>query len=144
MKILDIKESLLNKYFAKTKIQNDGNKGAVCFYPKNIILNKSLFEFRYNLCFAFLQCPSPSKTAIQKNVLKYQKDDTFLNLNKTRSGTRITVRTEDNITVVQQSLEMMKVSLMQKKRNVHRRKLKRSDIPAIPGEFELQSWTKQL
>ena len=60
--------------------------------------------------FSFLQYPSPSKTAIQKNVLKYQRDVTCLNLNKTRSGTRITIRREDNITVVQQSLEMMKVS----------------------------------
>ena len=60
--------------------------------------------------FAFLQYPPPSKRAIQKNVLKYQKDGTCLNLNNTRSGTRITVRTEDNITVAQQSLEMMKVS----------------------------------
>ena len=51
--------------------------------------------------FAFPQHPAPSKIAIQKNVLKYQKDVTCLNLNKTRSGTRITVRTEDNITIVQ-------------------------------------------
>ena len=39
-----------------------------------------------------------------------------MNLNKTRSGTRITVRTEDNITVVQQTLEMMKVKYKRNER----------------------------
>ena len=54
--------------------------------------------------------PPPSKIAIPKNALKYQKDGACLNLNKTRSGMRITVRTEDDdITVVEQSLEMMTV-----------------------------------
>ena len=61
--------------------------------------------------FPFPQRSPPSKIAIQKNVLKYQKDGTCLNLNKTRSGTWITVMTEDDdITVVQQSLEKIKVS----------------------------------
>ena len=59
---------------------------------------------------AFLQHPPTTKIAIQKNVLKYHKDGICLYLNKTSSGTRITVKTEDNIAVVQQSLEMMKVS----------------------------------
>ena len=36
---LDIKEMLLKKSFAKTKIQNSGNKGTVCFYQTNLILN---------------------------------------------------------------------------------------------------------
>ena len=54
----------------------------------------------------------------------YQKDGTCLNLNKTISGTRITVKTEDNITVVQQSLGMIKVSGMQKKGKMHPREFK--------------------
>ena len=50
MKILDIKESLLKKRFAKKKkIQNAGNKGTKYFYHKNIILNKGLFKFRNKL-----------------------------------------------------------------------------------------------
>ena len=60
--------------------------------------------------FVFPQHPPPSEIVIQKNVFKCQKGVTCLNLNKTRSGTKITVRRKDNITVVQQSLEMMKVS----------------------------------
>ena len=60
--------------------------------------------------FSFPQRPPPTKIANQKKFLKYQKFGRCLNLNKTRSGTRIMVRTEGNITVVQQSLEMIKVS----------------------------------
>ena len=72
---------------------------------------KQAIQVQTQFRFAFPQRLSPSKIAIQKNVLKYQKDGTCLNLNKTRSGTRISVRTEDDdITAVQQSLEMMKVS----------------------------------
>ena len=85
---------------------------------------------------AFPQRPPPSKIAIQKNVLNYQKDDTCLNLNNTRSGTMITVRTEDDdITVVQQSLEMMKVEC---KRNggCILENLKDLKVLAISAEFE--------
>ena len=111
MKILDIKESLLKKQFAKKKkIQNAGNKGTKYFYHKNIILNKGLFKFRNKLGLHFPQHPPQSKIDIQKDILKYQKDVPCLNLNKIRSGTRITLRTEENIIVVQQSLEMMKVT----------------------------------
>ena len=60
--------------------------------------------------FALLQHPPASKIAIQKNILKYQKNGTRLNLDKMRSVTRFMVRMEDNITVGQQSLEMIKVS----------------------------------
>ena len=35
---LDIRELLLKKNFAKTKIQNCGNKGTVCSYQGNLIL----------------------------------------------------------------------------------------------------------
>ena len=85
--------------------------------------NKRAIQVQGQFRFAFFQHPPPIKIAIPKNVLKYQKDVTCLNLNKTKSGTRTTVRTVDNITVAQQSLEMMKVSWMQQKRKVH---LKRS------------------
>ena len=64
-------------------------------------LKKSAIQVLEQFRFAFSQHPPPSKIAIQKNVLKYLKDDTCLNLNETRSGTRITVRREDTITVVQ-------------------------------------------
>ena len=40
---------------------------------------------------------SPSKPAIWKNVRKYQEEGTSLNLNRGRSGRRITVRTQGNI-----------------------------------------------
>ena len=42
------------------------------------------FQVQVQFRFALLQSPPPSKTAIQKYVLKYQEDDTCLNLNKTR------------------------------------------------------------
>ena len=80
------------------------------FLPYKHNFKQRAIQVQEQFKFAFPQHPSPSKTAIQNNVLKYQKDVTYLNLNKTRSGTRITIRREDNMTVVQQSLEMMKVS----------------------------------
>ena len=42
------------------------------------------FQVQVQFRFVLLQSPPPSKTAIQKYVLKYQEDDTCLNLNKTR------------------------------------------------------------
>ena len=56
MNILEIKESLLKKHFAKKKRkkpENVGNKTEF-FYHKNIILNKGLFKFRNNLGLHFL------------------------------------------------------------------------------------------
>ena len=49
----------------KTKIQNAGNKGTVCFYRTNIVLKKGLFKFKYNLGLHFsnvrLQVKQPFK-----------------------------------------------------------------------------------
>ena len=42
------------------------------------------FQVQVQFRFALLQSPPPSTIAIQKYVLKYQEDDTCLNLNKTR------------------------------------------------------------
>ena len=58
---LNIKESVLNNYFGKTKIQNSGNKAAACFYYINIILKKGLFKFGHNLGLHFKKCFEVSK-----------------------------------------------------------------------------------
>ena len=47
---------------------------------------KRVIQVQTQFRFAFPQTPPASKTAIQKNVLKYQKDGTCLNLNKMKSG----------------------------------------------------------
>ena len=47
----------------------------------------------------------PNKTTIRKNVKKYEKDGTSFNMNKARSGRRITTRTQENIQAVWQALE---------------------------------------
>ena len=50
MKILDIKESLLKKHFAKKqKFKMLATKEQYAFITKNIILIKGLFKFRQNL-----------------------------------------------------------------------------------------------
>lgn len=46
----------------------------------------------------------PSKSTIFRNVDKYSRDGTSLNLNKQRSGRPRTVRTQENIEVVRQTL----------------------------------------
>ena len=50
----------------------------------------------------------PNKTTIQKNDKHYQRDGTSLNMNnmnKGRSGRRITTRTQENIEALWQALE---------------------------------------
>ena len=50
----------------------------------------------------------PYKATIQRNVAKYQLNDTSLNFNKGRSGRRATVRAAENIQAVQEALEVKK------------------------------------
>lgn len=47
---------------------------------------------------------APSNKTIYKNVLKYQESGTSLNLNKGRSGRRVSVRTPENIQLVRDAL----------------------------------------
>ena len=53
----------------------------------------------------FPEHPVPVKSTIWKNVRKYQREGTSLNLNKGRSGRRRTARTDDNIRAVQELLD---------------------------------------
>ena len=53
----------------------------------------------------FPERPVPVKSTIWKNVRKYQREGTSLNLNKGRSGRRRTARTDDNIRAVQELLD---------------------------------------
>ena len=53
----------------------------------------------------FPECFPRNKTTLWKNVKKYVRDDTPLNVNKGRSGRRITTRTQENIHAVWQALE---------------------------------------
>ena len=48
----------------------------------------------------FSELLPPNKTTIRKSVRKYEKDRTFLNMNKERSRRRTTIRTQENIEAV--------------------------------------------
>ena len=47
----------------------------------------------------------PNKTTTRKNVKKCERNGASLNMNKGRSGRRITTRTKENVEAVRQSLE---------------------------------------
>ena len=59
-------------------------------------------------------------------------------MNKIRSGKRITIRTEDNITAVEQSLEMM-IGKCKRNETCILENLKDLKVLAILGEFELDT-----
>ena len=101
-----MKKSFAKKQKFKMLVTKEGH---VLSYKHNF--KQRAIQVQAQFRFEFPQRPPLRKIAIQKNVLKYEKDGTYLNLNKTRFGARITVRTEDDgIAVVQQSLEMTKIN----------------------------------
>ena len=65
---------------------------------------KSYNEVREAFARRFPNRNAPPKKTIYKNVLKYQQNGTSLNLNKGRSGRRVSVRTPDNIQLVRDAL----------------------------------------
>lgn len=65
---------------------------------------KSYNEVREAFARRFPNRNAPSKKTIYKNVLKYQQNGTSLNLNKGRSGRRVTARTPENIQLVRDAL----------------------------------------
>ena len=50
--------------------------------------------------------PPPSKSTIERNVKKYERNFTSRNLNKGRSGRQKTIRTADNIQAVERALQI--------------------------------------
>ena len=75
------------------------------FIVKSYYETKSYNHVQTNFRTLSSECLPPNKTTIRKNVKTYERDDTSLNMNKERSGRRITTRTQENIEVVRQALE---------------------------------------
>ena len=68
------------------------------------LTTKALFKFKKN--FTHQERHRPSKATMQRNVGKYQLNDSSLNLTKERSGRRVTIETAENIQAVQEALEV--------------------------------------
>ena len=75
------------------------------FIVKSYYEMKSYSQVQTKFRTLFSERLPPNKTTIRKNVKKYERDDTYLNMNKGRSGRRITTRTQENIEAVRQALE---------------------------------------
>ena len=70
------------------------------FRLRSYVLVKEAFALR------FPDRQLPSKSTIERNVLKYQRDETSLYRNKGNSGRKRTVRSEQNIEAVRNQLEV--------------------------------------
>ena len=92
---------------------------------------KSYNEVREAFARRFPNRNAPPKKTIYKNVLKYQQNGTSLNLNKGRSGRRVSVRTPDNIQLVRDALNANpQMSTRRKDVPVSRRSFQRLRNPA--------------
>ena len=81
--------------------QNATNNGTAYFYCEIELQNKKL-QSRSNQVQNFYHQIKPQ---FEKMFKKYERDGTSLNINKARSGRRITTRTWENTEIVQQALE---------------------------------------
>ena len=75
------------------------------FIAKSYYKTKSYNQFQTKFRTLFPERLPLNKTTIRKNVKKYEKDGTYLNMNKGRSGRRITTRTQENIETVREALD---------------------------------------
>ena len=98
---------------------------------KRIFITKSYYEMK---SYTQIQTESrilfperlpPNKTTSQKIVKKYEKDGTSLNMNKGRSGRRVTTRTQENTEMVQKALEQ----------NQERISARRNGLQILPSSF---------
>ena len=75
------------------------------FIVKSYYETKSYNQVQTKLRTLFPERLLPNKTTIRKNVKKYERDGTSLNMNKGISRRRITTRTQENIEVIRQAVE---------------------------------------
>ena len=75
------------------------------FIVKLYYKTKSYSQVQTKFRTLFPECLPPNKTTIWKNVENYGMDGTSSNINKGRSGNRMTTRTQENFEVVWQVLE---------------------------------------
>ena len=75
------------------------------FITKSYYEMKSYTQIQTEFRILFPERLPPNKTTSQKIVKKYERDGTSLNMNKGRSGRRVTTRTQENTEMVQKALE---------------------------------------
>ena len=95
------------------------------FIAKSYSETKSYNQVQTKFRTLFPERLPPNKTTIRKNVNKCERDGTSLNMNKGRSGRRITTRTQEYIAAVRQALE----------RNQGRISARRNGLRISPSSF---------
>ena len=95
------------------------------FITKSYYEMKSYTQIQTEFRILFPERLPPNKTTSQKIVKKYERDGTSLNMNKGRSGRRVTTRTQENTEMVQKALEQ----------NQERISARRNGLQILPSSF---------
>ena len=95
------------------------------FITKSYYEMKSYTQIQTEFRILFPERLPPNKTTSQKIVKKYERDGTSLNMNKGRSGRRVTTRTQENTETVQKALEQ----------NQERISARRNGLQILPSSF---------
>ena len=92
------------------------------FITKSYYETKNYIQIQTQFSILFPERLPPNKTTSQKIVKKYERDGTSLNMNKGRSGKRVTTRTQET---VQKALEQ----------NQERISARRIGLQILPSSF---------